>query len=112
MREWKKLREELLTLTHELEDLFDNHAGWKNLKAIEEVKRAAFRFRTSELQPSGPIREKIGSIEGWAELAFSVRKFERYGPDGLRQVQHFARSDLMTLRGIIRSAERASDARR
>jgi hypothetical protein len=54
----------------------------------------------SALQTGGAyFNEKLSSVESWAKLGFSLKKFQ---PWGLDQVKHFALSDLMMGRRLVK----------
>jgi hypothetical protein len=51
--------------------------GWANERAKREIQNRILSVRRTATDPY--IREKAGQIEGWAEILFSTRKWQKYG---------------------------------
>ena len=79
----------------EIETLI-GHFGSPDKDALRTINCHVFAFRGN----GGGFNEKLGSLEGWAKIGFSRRKFESYS-GGLRQVRVSALSDCMALRQLI-----------
>jgi hypothetical protein len=79
----------------EIETLI-GHFGSPDKDAWRTIKRHVFALRGN----GGDFNEKLVSLEGWAKIGFSRRKFESYS-GGLRQVRVSALSNCMALRQLI-----------
>ena len=70
--------------------------GSPDKDALRTINRHVFALRGN----GGDFNEKLGSLEGWAKIGFSRRKFESYS-GGLRQVRVSGLSNCMALRQLI-----------
>jgi len=87
-------KNQALAAIDEIKTLIDEF-GSPNEGALRTIKSHVFALETSD----NSFNEKLASVESWAKIGFSVRKFQRLGLD---QVKHFALSDLMTARRIAK----------
>ena len=73
--------------------------GYANADALREAKAIVWSLKTGGLQDAY-FREKLASLEHWADVGFSVRKFARY-PGGAEQVKVFSLGDASIVRDLI-----------
>ena len=76
-----------------------HYGGSNNPEALAEIDAA---LRDAELWPGAghPLREKVGSFRGWAEMLFSDAGWEDHGtPDRVRGI---VLQDLAGLEQIVR----------
>lgn len=73
--------------------------GYANADSLREAKSIVWSLRTGGLQDAY-FREKLASLDHWATIGFSVRKFAKY-PGGAEQVRVFALGDASTARDLV-----------
>lgn len=86
-------KQKALDAIGEMQTLIDGF-GTPNADALKAIKRHIFALRTD----AGYLNEKLGSLETWANIGFSTRKYQRWGLD---RVKHFALTDLMMVRQLV-----------
>ncbi len=74
--------------------------GSPNDQALRRLKSLVSSLRYSS-RNDGYFREKLGSLEVWADIGFSTRKFAKYS-GGADQVRSSALADCMMLKRLIR----------
>jgi len=88
-----------LAAVDEIESLIEGF-GSPDEQALRRLKSLVSSLRYSS-RNDGYFREKLGSLEVWADIGFSTRKLAKYS-GGARQVRTFALSECMMLRRLIR----------
>lgn len=91
-------RDEALSAIDRLEQLTRDF-GYPNAELLASTTRDLWSLR------HGPVRdsyffEKLASVEHWAAVGFSSRKFKQY-TGGAEQVRVFALGDLSTARFLV-----------
>lgn len=91
-------REEALQALDRYEDLSKDF-GYPNQASLQAIRKIVLSLR------SGPVRdsyffEKLASLEHWADIGFSTRKFQKYR-GGAEQVRVFALGDLSTAKWCV-----------
>lgn len=78
-------------------------AGWDNQEAKRVIERE-LRFISANVSIQA---EKISSLQGWIDILYSPRKWQRYV--SLEQVDLYARHDCSSLNSIVDQLERAAE---
>jgi hypothetical protein len=80
--------EQAVRLARELEEFAHAAEGGRTDRtSVERVKQLARQIRACG--PDGYVLEKLGGVESWADILFSARKHQKWGPDGARHVHGF-----------------------
>jgi hypothetical protein len=69
--------------------LNDYTCGWKNSEALTVIAKAVGEIQV-EAGSHDYVREKLGSLNGWADKLYSPRK---HAPWGIEMVRHFILCD-------------------
>ncbi|MGH9931218.1 MAG: hypothetical protein ACREA9_18575 [Pyrinomonadaceae bacterium] len=88
-------KNQALAAIAEIESLIGRF-GSPDKDALHTIKTKIFALHGADSY----FNEKLGSLEGWAKIGFSTRKFENYS-GGLEQVRVHALSDCMMLQRLI-----------
>ncbi|MBX5496488.1 MAG: hypothetical protein IRZ15_14240 [Bryobacteraceae bacterium] len=81
--------EATINAARQIEDIVSNATvGWANESAKRQVKALIFSIQCNARDPY--IREKAASLEGWIDILFSARKWQKYG--GTDRVMSYVRS--------------------